>query len=60
MLIEDEHYSSVLTREALRTGRATRRDDRWSVWETYGQVTDKTCKIESGNATQLLETTVSM
>jgi hypothetical protein len=50
MLIEDEHYSSVLTPEGLRTGRAKRyfalrqkpeRDDLWSVWETYGQVRER-------------------
>ena len=63
MLIFDEHYSSVLTPEGLRTGRAKRRDDLWSVWLPrsllskggirMGQV--RRVKLNRASALQLLE-----
>ena len=71
MLIFDEHYSSVLTPEGLRTGRATRRDrplvcmDATLTLEqgTIRTRSDKTCKlnrVRRMSPLQLLETTVSM
>lgn len=49
---------SVLTRIALRTGRATGRDDLWSVWQTYGWVAERRVKLNEAQASQLLETTL--
>lgn len=59
MLIEDEHYSSVLTR-GTRSGRAAPHGATTA--GLYGKHTDRSekdvLKIESGQATQLLENSV--